>query len=630
MTRSWLSSVMAAVGRLRADTRGGVALIGALSLTSIVGMGAFAVEATRGYAADANNQRVADMAALAGALAYNVNSNMNQATATAKAVVAAQGIAASAATVGLVTDAATSKQLIQVTITTPVPLALGRVFTSALSYDVTASGSASISATSSVTPPCVTALDQPSNYGVRMNGGARLTATGCAINANAGVEVPEGTYITAKQVTSGKTVYNPGSGLTTSPTANNIIQNKANAATDWMKDDAGVMAMLCQVNLLTGYSDPDYPGGNRSCTSKYVAPSSPSTSGAANWTLGYKKKTDGTPHQYQTADYSCQYQIPAGTYTIGKLTVAGGCTISFANGSTLKFDSIDMSGSSMTVGDGSFTVVGTFGFNSGTTITIGNGNHDFGKLSITGGRTLNIGSGNLNVQQGIYLDGGSNVYVASIAGDRITIGNDGGSGRSIEISGGSRVCFTLSCGNPVNAVTTFSLGGSVKTSGGSTIVFPKAETHIIKGDIDLNGSSIFGAGTYIASGYFSNNTGGTMSGSDVSFALGDKIELSGGTSLDLAAPSASSSYGVPGVLIATKTSSNLKFGGGSANKYAGLVYAPKARMVVEGGASISASGSACLMMIVDELEIKDGGTISVGSCSALSTAGPTAAVALFK
>jgi Flp pilus assembly protein TadG len=68
--------------RLSRNTRGGVALIGALSLTTLIGMGAFAVEATRGYAADANNQRVADMAALAGALAYNVNSNTGQMTAT--------------------------------------------------------------------------------------------------------------------------------------------------------------------------------------------------------------------------------------------------------------------------------------------------------------------------------------------------------------------------------------------------------------------------------------------------------------------------------------------------------------------------------------------------------------------
>lgn len=630
MNSTWIHSLTTGLCRLGENTCGGVALIGALSLTSLIGMGAFAVEATRGYAADTQNQRIADMAALAGALAYNVNSNVSQMTATAKAVVVAQGLPATAADVQLVTDAATSKQLVQVTVTTAVPLALGRVFTSALSYDVVAVGAASTATTSTVTPPCITALEPSSNYGVRMNGGARLTATGCAINANAGVEVPNGTYITAKQVISGKTVANSGGGLTTSPTANNIIQKKANAATDWMKDDAGLKAMLCQVNLLTGYSDPDYSGGNRSCISDFVAASSATTSGAASWTLGYKKKTDGTPHQYQTADYSCDYQVPAGTYTIGKLTVAGGCKISFASGSTLKFDSIDMSGESMTVGDGGFTVVGTFGFNSGTTITIGNGSHDFGKLSITGGRTLNIGSGNLNVKQGIYLDGGSNVYVANVAGDRITIGNDGGSGRSIEISGGSKVCFTVACANPVNAVTTFSLGGSVKTSGGSTIVFPKAVTHVIKGDIDLNGSSIFGAGIYIASGFFSNNTGGTMTGSDVSFALGDKIELSGGTSLDLAAPTSSSTFGVPGILMASKALPDLKLGGGSANKYAGLIYAPKARMKVTGGASISLSGSSCLMMIVLELEITQGGTISAGGCASLTSSGTTTSVALFK
>jgi Flp pilus assembly protein TadG len=118
MVRGWIHLMAFHVRRIIDDARGGVALIGALSLTTLVGMGAFAVEATRGYAADTTNQRVADSAALAGALAYNVNSNTSEMTATAKAVVVAQGLPASAATVALVTDSATSKQLVRVTITT--------------------------------------------------------------------------------------------------------------------------------------------------------------------------------------------------------------------------------------------------------------------------------------------------------------------------------------------------------------------------------------------------------------------------------------------------------------------------------------------------------------------------------
>ena len=128
------------LGRLRESTRGAVAVIGALSLTSMIGMGAMAVEATRGYSAKVTNQRVADAAALAGALAYNVNNSTTQMTATAKAVVVAQGLSANDADVQLVADGA--RQLVQVTVTTTVPLALGKVLTNAVSYDVAAVGSA--------------------------------------------------------------------------------------------------------------------------------------------------------------------------------------------------------------------------------------------------------------------------------------------------------------------------------------------------------------------------------------------------------------------------------------------------------------------------------------------------------
>lgn len=628
MVRAGIPTLARFWRRLCDSTRGGVAVIGALALTTMVGMGAFAVEISRGYAADVTNQRIADMAALAGALAYNVNSNTSEMTASAKAVVVAQGLPASAADVALVTDAATSKQLVQVTVTTSVPLALGRVFTSALAYDVTAVGSATTSTTTTTAPPCIAALSSTPTYGITLSGGVAINSPGCAINTNAGVTVPWGTYITAKQVSAGKTVDNPGSGITTSPTANNIVANKANAAVDWMKDDSALKAMLCKINKLNSTSDADYADGNTACTTPLVTPAAPTTSGAADWTLAYEKKTAATPAKYETGDYTCVYDVPAGTYTIGKLTIPGGCSITFQSGSTLKFDSIDMSGSGMTIGDGDVTIVNTLGFNSGSVITIGNGNHSFGTLSVTGGRQLNIGSGNLNVTNGITMDGGSYIRVAVGVGNTVTIGKTGSN--AISIGGGSYMCFTANCTAPSAAAGTFSANGTVVTSGGSTIIFPKAATHVINGNLSLNGSSTFGAGTYYIAGNFTNNTGGTMAGIDVSFALGGTYTLSGGTSLDLAAPSSAASYGVPGILFATKSSAASTIGGGSQNKYAGLVYAPKSDLGLSGGASMSSYGTNCLMMIARTLTLA-GGTTVASACSSLSGSSSSVAnVALFK
>lgn len=627
-------SIAARMRRFAVDARGAVAVIGALSLTTLVGMGAFAVEISRGYAADAANQRIADMAALAGALAYNVNNNTTQMTATAKAVVAAQGLPASAATVSLVTDAATSKQLVQVSVTTAVPLALGRVFTAALSYDVTAVGSATTTTTTTTAPPCIAALSSTPTYGITMNGGTSLSAPGCSVNTNAGITVPWGTYISAKQAVAGKSVDNPGNGLTTSPTAANIQQNKANAASDWMKDNSALKSALCQVNKLTTTNDTDYADNNTACISELVTPTSYTNSSTDDWNLNYSPASNVAG--FRTGNNT--YVIPSSgsLRQIRSLTLAGGITATFQGPVNLRINSVDMSGEGLTIGDGDVVVIGTFGFNSGNTITIGNGNHSFGSLAVTGGRVLNIGTGNLNVTGAVTMDGGSYIYANVGVGNTVAIGNNGTN--AISIAGGSKMCFAGgtgvsngSCYAPSAAAGTFSANGQISTSGGSTIVFPKAATHIINGNLSLNGSSTFGSGLYVIRGNFTNNTGGTMTGTDVTFALGGTFTLSGGTSLDLAAPGASSSYGISGLLIATKSSAATLIGGGSNNKYAGLLYAPKSDLTINGGGSMSANGSACLMMILNTLTLQQGGAASTGACSSLSGGSSSAAnVALFK
>lgn len=583
MIRGWIHSFAAFARRLSDSTHGAVALIGALSLTTIVGMGAFAVEATQGYAVDTTNQRVADMAALAGALAYNVNSSTNEMTATAKAVVVAQGIAASAATVALVTDASSSRQLVEVTITTAVPLALGRVFTAALSYDVTAVGAATTTTIATTTPPCIAALSSSPAYAITMTGNSSVTAAGCAVDTNAGVSVAGSASIAAKQVDAGKTVSKSGgASITTSPTANNVFASKANAASDWMSGDAALKLLLCQVNKLTGTSDSDYADGNTLCTSPLVTPPA---AGTSDWDLNYNPAVNVAA--YRTSNNT--YVIPAGTYSIRTLTLQGGITATFQ----------------------------------------GPVNLTIGSISMGGGTVLHVGSGNIGINGKIDLSGGALADFDVGVGNTVTIGSSGGV--AINIGGGSKLCFTANCGTPTAAAGTFSAGGNITSNGGSTIVFPKAATHVIAGNLDLSGSSTFGSGSYVIKGNFTNNTGGTMTGVDVSFGLGGTFALSGGTSLNLAAPGAASSYGIPGLLLATKSTADTSIGGGSSNQYAGLIYAPKSDMSISGGASMSASGSACMMLIVSTLSMTGSGATSTGTCSALSGAtGPVPSVSLFR
>lgn len=587
MVRAWIPSIAALFRRLARATHGGVALIGGLSLTTVVGMGAFAVEAGQGYSAKVSDQRIADMAALAGALAYNVNNNSTEMTASAKAVAVAQGLTASQAAVALVTDAPSGKQLVQVTITSSVPLSLGRVFTSALSYDVSAVGSASTSTTTTTTPPCISAINGTPTNGISLSGGTALNASGCAINSNAGFSLVGGTTITAGQINSAKSVsVSGGSSITTAPTSNNIVQNKAGAASDWMSNDTGLLALLCKVNQLSGYTDPDYPDGNRTCTTPLVAPTV--ATGAA-WNLNYHPAANVAPYRVGS---SANYVVPPGTYNMTSLALAGGITATFQGPVNLVIGTINM-----------------------------------------GGTALHVGNGNISVSGAITTGGGAVVDFDVGTGNTVSIGA-AGVGTAINVGNGTVLCFTAwstaGCAAPTAAAGTFSVGGSIVTGGGSTVVFPKAMVHVINGNLTTSGAVNFGSGSYYINGNFTNSTGGALTGVDVTFGLAGTYSLAGGTSLDLAAPTATSSYGVPGILFATKTSSATTLGGGAVGKYAGLVYAPKSAVTLSGGASMSANGSACLMMIVSTLSLTGGTSVAsqCGNFSSISTT--TNTVSLFK
>jgi len=567
--------------------QGSVALIGALSIIALVGMGAFAVEASAGYSTKVSNQRIADMAALAGALAYNVASDQTAMTATAKAVVTAQGLAASTAAVALVTDAATSKQLVQVTITTTVPLSLGRVLTTDTGFDVISVGMATTT-TPSTAPPCIAALSSTVSNGISMTGTTALNAAGCAINTNAGISLPySSTTITAKEVNAGKAISG-STWITTTPTANKVAQNKANAASDWASGITALKAALCQVNQLTGTSDADYPDGNTICANPLVSPNS---IGTTDLNLNYSPSASLAVYFNSSNNtYTIPYSWISANYPGGKiknLNISGGITAYLQGPLTLDINLISM-----------------------------------------GGTALHIGSGNISIAGNIVLNGGAVVDFDIGTGNTVTIGNV--SGTSINAGGGAKICFTLNCTAPSAAAGTFSTSGDIITSGGSTIIFPRAMTHVINGNLSLNGSSTFGSGTYIIKGNFTNNTGGTMSGSDISFALGGTFTLTGGTSLDLAAPSSTSSYGIPDVLVATKSTAATTIGGGSANKYGGLVYAPKSALSISGGSSVSSNAAGCLMMIVSTITMS-GGTSATSTCTGLTgSASSTASVGLFK
>ena len=403
--------------------------------------------------------------------------------------------------------------------------------------------------------------------------------------------------------------------VTTTPTAHNIA-TKANAASDTMLTNASVQQALCYVNKLNGTTDSDYAGGNTTCTSPLVT----STSPGANGSTTDITFTSGTPVATYAAYYSGGvYTLPDGNYTFRNVTINGGVTVKFGNSRVIA-DSIAMNGTAMTIGNGDVTVTNAMNYGSGT-MTVGNGIHYFGSLSVCGGCTLTIGSGNFTVQNTLSESGGSYIKIGISTGDTVTISNSGALTNAISVAGGSYLCFTANCAAPSAAAGTFSVNGTIVTSGGSTLITPNSATHVINGSLNLNGSSTLGAGLYVIAGSFTNNTGGTMTGSNVTFALGGTFTLAGGTSLDLAAPTAASGYGITDILLVTKSTSATTIGGGSQDKYGGLIYAPKSDMSLSGGSSISTSGNSCMMVMVKTVAASGSGALNLSGCSSLTSGG---------
>lgn len=623
------------LGRLWRCQRGSIAVLGVLSLSSVLAMSGLAVEMGTGYATKVRNQRVADMAALGAAVAYaGASQSITAAQATASDIVVANGLPSSAATVSQTTVG--TQSAIKVQISTTVPIALARVVAGTGSYTVANTAYAALNGSGAMA--CIMALST-SSTSVSATGGAGISASGCSIVSNGTLYSDNGSAkITAKQIT-GAAINDSQNAITTTPTANNI-KTQSNAAVDSVKaSNAQVQQALCLVNQLTGYSDPDYPGGNRNCTTQLVTVSALADNGSTtDWSSNWSAKTSNGFNQYTNG--SCNYTIPPGNYVVRDISIAGGCTITFQGPFTLSARSVNMAGDTMTMGNGDVTMSGTFTVNANNTITIGNGNHSFGTLTINGGKSLTLGSGSFYVVSSISLSGGAFMKANVSAGDTVTIGAS--SGTSVSVGGGSQLCFTSDCSAPTAAAGKFSAAGTVSnTGGGSTIVFPKSQIHVINGDLTLAAAAIFGPGLYVIAGKWTNGTGCsgcTMQGTDITFALGGTFSFGGGTSFDLAAPTSSTGslkadgtldtgYGIQDILLITKSSSGTAISAGSTGKAAGMIYAPNSAFSSSGGSAISSNGSACMMLIANTISVSGSGTVNTKNCaSQTSSSGGTASL----
>ena len=590
------------------DQRGAVSIIGAFTLIAVIGIAAFSIELGQGYQRKINYQGIADAAALGAANAYITNPSDILLNSTANAIANANGISSANVTVThLANYSSTVSDAVKVVVTGSVPLFFARILSSATSYTVSVISIASLS--SSTTPACIIALSASSS-GVSLSGGTRVTAPKCAVASNTTISVAGGSTISAKAtMSSADTSVNGGSNITADTITYGTLASVASGSS------------ITGTQLKKSNSTADPLAGNAALAAAwtklgtYTAPTTPAVPAGEDFQLSYYPTTMTFQGKTGTLIGSTWY-FPAGTYNIRSLntqsltlSIPGTSNVTVSNSVTIG------GGGKLLIGDGPVSIAAPVTLGGGTSMTLGAGRHYVGQISLGGGSSVTMGAGDLDVNGAILIDGGDSAMIVGAGND--AIGNNG-SGVAINLSGGSSLKFSDGA---------FSANGAITTSGGSSISFGAAANHIINGDLNLNGSSTFGAGTYTINGAFTNNTGGTMSGSNVTFILAGSLNVAGGTSVNLSAPTGTSSYGITDVLFATRTTTATILGGGTQDSLSGAVYVPNSDFQMSGGASVS---GACFMLIAKTVTLSSGPTAGTMCASLTSSSANSSNVTLIQ
>lgn len=584
------------------DMRASVSVLGVSALPVIIGIAALSMELGQGYQAKITYQGIADVAALAAANAYASSKSDTILTATATNVVNMNGVASSNVTVTHLTNySASVSDAVQVVLTRTVPVFFGQVLRTQASYTVKVVSVASLA--SSSTPACIIALSS-SDSGVALSGGTRLSAPQCAIASNSMVSVTGGSTISAKSLlSSGSVSIDGGSSISADPT---IYGSSLSVA-------AGSSITGSQTRKSNNTADP--LAGNASIATvqaligTYTPPVAPSVPVGADMAPGWYPSV--MTFQGRTGTLSgSTWTFPPGTYNFRDLNT-GSLTVNIQGPSTVTISgSLTVGGGGrLIIGDGPVTINAPISLSGGTSLTLGAGRHYLGAVTVGGGSSVTLGAGDLDVNGAIAISGGGSTM--AVGAGNVAIGRDSASPpNAIVLSGGSVLTF----GNG-----TFSANGAIITSGGSTITFGQTANHLINGNLSLNGSSTFGTGLYTINGGFTNNTGGTMAGSNVSFVMAGTLNVAGGTSVNLSAPSSGSASGIPDVLFVTKATSATILGGGTQDVFSGAVYVPNSDFQMSGGAGAT---GGCFMIVAKTVTLSSGPSAAT-MCSSLSNASST-------
>lgn len=618
------------------DQNGAIAIMIALLLPVLIGFIGLSVEYGYTLLVRNQNQRIADISSVAGALAYaNTSSETGMKTAALDAA-ALNGIAAEDVSVSLAASPKDpSSQAVHVEINTKNNMFLTPVLGGAAKVDIFTQAYASVGAQ---THACIIALDQKGT-GITLTGGVQAGAPNCYVASNEGISTTCGTKITAESAS-----YFAGT-LSPCQWSPSIVKGDGTPApvtktltADPYKGNSAVVALNTRLDTNRRASWPSKVSVSTG-TDLLFGGVSPAETAAAIKSLGCNYD-----HAYYNQWYTTTWVVTCASKTlnIGNMKLIGGVNVDFnSSGSpdtvyNISGELKNEYGTSLVMGPGTYNVAkGIFA----TKLTIGPGTFNVGTLDefcggvrysiCAGGTTTFKGPSNFTLISGFWSGAGGILTLGTGNANSFIIGKSSGA-TAIGLDSGS-----ITYMGDTDSKGVFRVNGNVDGGGGgSCIIFPKAAQHDIVGSVGLSGGAKLGAGVYTIDGYLSVNTGGAncngsdaVTGTDVTFVLSGKATpndwecsgrvfcMTGGNKINMTAPT-SGTYANLAVIGPQTPSINagVNVTAGGQAKISGAFYFPNGPIDMGGGGSIGDSSIGCLELIGSSITL-GGGALALSECS---------------
>jgi len=646
------------------NRRGSISVLSALAIFAVIGFSALALEFGHGLLQKVENQRIADVAAYAGALVYNSTSSSTSASSAAVNIASLNGLSITAANAPVVNSpTGDGNKAVQVTASSNVPLLLAQVLTTSATLPVSASSYAEIKTNA---PGCVIALSGAGS-GISLSGTGSITADNCAVASNSTVCADSGAN-PSDVITTQHLSYNSGANPTTSsctisPPSGTSLSVSKSATADPLAGNSevtGATSRISTVSAITSPSAPTVPSGTAVSFTKTSVTGLPSAC------------TDVYNSGSKVYTVTCTGTANFGTITLSSVTV----TINTSAGNTYNFNQswpiagVTLAGSGGTYGfgagistsgtttfpAGTYNIVGGITTGGGSTTTFGAGTYNIGTVSCNGtsgysicnlGTSLTFtGPNSFVVAGGIYNKGGASLYLGSGSSNNSYDIGKASDGNSINVGTSKMMSF----GDATGSGDVFETAGTISSGGGSCLALPAATEHDVNGNISGAGGVVLGAGIYTVNGYI--NFGG--GGGDVSncptngtttglTALGATLVVSGTSTVSscgsssvasafclgsgyatvkLTAPSSGSTAGlaVIGPQSSNYTGAAAFANGASNTQVSGAFYFPNGQIYMSGSATLhdTVDSGACLELIGTQVTSTAGSALG-STCAGLGS-----------